>query len=110
MRVNIDSGEKRTKKKASVLKAVWELIENYPSEYHPYLYNALIREADIMVADSTAGVPIDNTKVPILMAVVNNTAKNLSQVVTDVLEMDFNDRTRLAGAMAKQIQDLKAVV
>ena len=101
MKVVQNAGKKRQTLKDSVLAAVNTLIDEHPLEYHPFLYNMLLREVDILAANYQA------TNIPIIDAVVEETAMTKAQVGQYIIDMDLENRTRLSTAIREQIRSLK---
>lgn len=102
MRVTLDTTTKREEIKATILQEIAAAIESHPSEYHPVLWAAMLREADMLVANNAASVPV-------IQAIVDNTPYTKLQVATNILSTDVTDRERLAVLVARQINETKDI-
>ena len=92
---------RKAAKKQQIIAAVNAIIDAHPKEYHPILWDALLREVHLLEADTSSYVPV-------LQAIVDNTSYTLLQVATNISNTDISDRERLATVIAKQINDIKS--
>ena len=99
--IQIDTTQKATNKKKQIIAAVNAIIDAHPKEYHPQLWDAMLREVHMLEADTSSYVPV-------LQAIVDNTSYTLLQVATNISNTDISDRERLATVVAKQINDIKS--